>query len=168
MGFQYIAFLTLIAAGCGVLLFVTRMRLLDSVNQSNMRLPDATRYKPMMRLLSDEDLDFAGSQPILREKLRARRRELFRGYLRCLVRDYARLLQGVRSIMVESGVDRPDLAKALAKNRVRFALALCSIELHLQLHALGIGKVDVSGLVDALDALRGAVGAMTPATGAAY
>jgi hypothetical protein len=71
-------------------------------------------------------------------------------------------------MMVESGADRPDLAAALAKNRFMFALALCRIEIHLQLHVLGIGKVDVSGLVEALDTLRGAVSVIAPATGAAY
>jgi len=40
---------------------------------------------------------------------------MFRGYLRCLTKDYARLLSGIREMMVESGVDRPDLAKALVR-----------------------------------------------------
>ncbi len=168
MTLPFIALLILIAAGSGVMLFWARMRLLDSVAQSNKGLPDTDRYRPMLRLLSDADLDFASASPVLRGKIRARRREMFRGYLRCLTKDYARLLSGLRRMMVESGADRPDLAKALAKNRFLFALALCRIELHLQLHVLGIGKVDVSGLVEALDALRGAVTVMMPATGAAY
>jgi hypothetical protein len=168
MALPFIALLMLIAAGSGAMLFWTRMRLLDSVAQSNKGLPDVDRYRPMLRLLSDADLDFASASPVLRGKIRARRREMFRGYLRCLTKDYALLLSGVRRMMVESGTDRPDLAKALAKNRMMFTLALCRIELHLQLHVLGIGKVDVSGLVGALDALRGAVSVMTPATGAAY
>ena len=117
MALIFIAFLTLIAAAFGALLFMTRMHLLVSASQSGTRFPDANRYKPMLRLLSDEDLDFADAQPVLRGRVRARRRQIFRGYLRCLTKDYARLLQGVRQIMVESGVDRPDLAKALAKNR---------------------------------------------------
>jgi hypothetical protein len=70
--------------------------------------------------------------------------------------------------MMESGVDRPDLAKAIAKNQMLFAFALYRVEFHLHLHALGVGKVDVSGLVAALNALRGSVNVMTPATGAAY
>jgi hypothetical protein len=169
MALPFFALLLLIAAGSGALLFWTRMRLLDSAAQTNNKgLPDADRYRPMLRLLSDADLDFASASPVLRGKVRARRREMFRSYLRCLTRDYAGLLSGLRLIMVESGVDRPDLAKALAKNRLMFALVLCRIEIHLQLHVLGIGKVDVSGLVGALDALRGAVSVMTPATGAAY
>jgi hypothetical protein len=168
MALPFIALLMLIAAGSGAMLFWARMRLLDSVAQSHKGLPDANRYRPMLRLLSDADLDFASASPVLRGKIRARRREMFRGYLRCLTKDYAQLLSGVRRMMVESGADRPDLAKALAKNRLMFTLALCRIELHLQLHVLGLGKVDVSGLVEALDALRGAVSVMTPATSAAY
>lgn len=163
-----IGLLMLIAAGSAALLFAVRMRQLDSAEESDSRLPDANRYRPMLRLLSDADLHFAASAPELRGKIQSRRREIFRSYLRCLTRDYARLLSGVRRMMVESGVDRPDLAKALARNRLVFALALCRIEVHLQLHSLGFGKVDVSGLVEALDALRGVVSLMTPAAGAAY
>jgi len=168
MALSFIALLMLIAAGSGAMLFWARMRLLDSSAQTNKGLPDADRYRPMLRLLSDADLDFVSANPVLRGKIRARRREMFRGYLRCLTRDYACLLSGLRRMMVESGADRPDLAKALAKNRLMFAFALFRIEFHLQLHVLGVGKVDVSGLVEALDALRGAVSVLTPATGAAY
>lgn len=168
MTLPFIALLILIAAVSGALLFVVRMRVLVSASQTHSRLPDADRYRPMLRLLSDADFDFVSANPVLRGKIRAQRREMFRGYLRCLTRDYARLLSGVRRIMVESGVDRPDLAKALAKNRMMFALALCRIEVSLQLHALGVGRVDVSGLVEALDALRGAVNVMTPVADGAF
>lgn len=168
MALPFVALLMLIAAGSGAILFWARMRLLNSAAQANKALPNVNRYRPMLRLLSDADLDFVSESPLLRGKIRARRREMFRDYLRCLTKDYSGLLSGLRQMMVESGADRPDLAKALAKNRLMFALALCRIEIHLQLHVLGIGKVDVSGLVEALDALRGAVSVMTPATGAAY
>ena len=163
-----IGLLTLIATGSAGIVFLTRMRRLDSAVWAHSCLPDAGRYRPMLRLLSDADLDFASRNPVLRKKIRAQRRAMFRGYLRCLTKDYARLLSGVRGMMVESGVDRPDLAKALAKNRTLFALALCRIELNLQLHAIGVGKVDVSGLVGALDSLRGAVSIMTPAASGAF
>jgi hypothetical protein len=162
MALTIIGLLVLIATGSAVSLFAARMRSLGATKEALRVLPDAERYRPMLRLLSDTDLDFVAANPTLRSKIRSRRRDIFRGYLRCLTRDYSRLLSGVRQMMAESGVDRPDLAKALAKNRTMFALALCRIELHLQLHALGIGKVDVSGLVGALDSLRGAVSVMTP------
>ena len=168
MALIFIGFLMIIASGSVTLFFVVHMRLRDSANQFHSRRPDADRYRPMLRLLSDADLDFAATNPLLRSKIRARRRELWRGYLRCLSGDYAWLLGAVRRIMVESGVDRPDLAKAIAKNRMLFAFALCRIEFHLHLHALGVGKVDMSGLVAALNALRDAINVMTPAIGAAY
>ena len=168
MALLFVALLMFIATVSAGFMFVVRLRLLDSTTQSHTHLPDVDRYRPMLRLLSDADLGFVAASPVLRGKIRTRRREMFRGYLRCLTKDYAKLLSGVRRMMVESGTDRPDLAKALAKNRAMFALALCRIEIRLQLHALGLGTVDVSGLVEALDALRGAVAVMTPATGAAY
>ena len=64
-------------------------------------------------------------------------------------------------------MDRPDLAQALAKNRVLFVMAVCKVEMRLTLHAVGVGKVDISGLVDALEALRSQVnvlGAAAPMT----
>jgi hypothetical protein len=163
MALLIIVLFAVLAAGSGILMLAARMRSLDSMARSNRPLPDADRYRPMLRLLSNEDLNFAARTPALRAKVAARRRELFRGYVRCLTKDYARLLGSVRRLMVESGVDRPDLAKALAKNRFVFALALCRIDVHLRLHALGLSNVDVSGLVEALDGLRATVNIMSPA-----
>ena len=168
MALLYIALLAVAATSVASVLLFARLRLLNSAAQSASRLPDVNRYRPMLRLLADNDMEFANANRSLRNRIRAQRRDLFRGYLRCMAKDYGRLLAGIRQVMVESGVDRPDLAKALAKNRMMFALALCRIELNLQLHALGIGSVDVSGLVEAFQALRGTVGAMTPVAVAAY
>ncbi len=145
-----------------------RVKMLSSPRgASPATLPDADRYRPMLRLLSEEDIRLPGLRPVALKRLRERRRDLFRGYLRCLTKDYVRILAEVRRIMVESGVDRPDLAKALARNRMQFALALCRIEIRLRMHALGIGNVDVSGLVEALEAMRGAVGTLTAVPNAA-
>jgi hypothetical protein len=120
----------------------------------------------MLRLLSDDDFRIVSANPGLRKALRAQRCRLFRGYLRCLTRDYGRLLAGLRHAMVQSGIDRPDLANALVRFRFQFTMALCNAEIRLALYAVGIGKVDISGLVAALDALRTQAGAFqsTPAT----
>jgi hypothetical protein len=167
MAVVYICMLVVIVAFSLALMYLTRVRMLESAAQSHAPQPDSERYRPMLRLLAESDLNF-GNSPALRRKLRSRRREMFRAYLRCLAKDYGRLLSGVRLVMVESGVDRPDLAKTLLRSRTLFAMTLCRIEVNLWLHALGIGKVDVSGLVDALDAMRTAMTVMTPATGAAF
>ena len=108
----------------------------------------------MERLLSEADDNLVGGNPALRRKFRVERRKLFRRYLACLTRDYGCLLNGIRLTMVESGTDRPDLLHALAKNRVYFALAICRIEYRLALHVVGLGTVDISGMVTAFETLR--------------
>ncbi len=158
----YSAGLVLIAALCIALQLMLKMRILGSARGAGTEVQGADRYRPMLRLLSDEDLAFLPARSPLRNALRARRRALFRGYLRCLTRDYGRLLAGIRHAMAQSGVDRPDLARALAKNRILFAIAICKVEYRLALHAAGIGHVEIGGLVEALDALRSQVSVLTP------
>jgi hypothetical protein len=164
--FTFILFtvsLLLIVCGAIFLQFILKMRSLRSAETDSASSLSADRYRPMLRLLSDDDLAFVSADSKLRSALRTRRRELFRGYLRCLTRDYAHLLVGVRRAMVQSGADRPDLARALAKNRALFAIAMCKIELSLALHAAGVGRVDISGLVQALETLRGQVSGLSGA-----
>ena len=167
MFFLFIVTLVLITFGFIALQFLLKMRYLQSQPagiEGGSPLLGADRYRPMLRLLSDDDLAFVSADSKLHRTLRTRRRELFRGYLHCLTRDYARLLAGVRQAMVNSGADRPDLARALAKNRVLFAIAICKVEFRLALHATGVGKVDISGLVGALEALRGQVTVLSTAS----
>lgn len=152
--------LVLIVASCFGLQVLLKMRSMGSATVTPSAL-SADRYRPMLRLLSDDDLAFVSSDSKLQSMLRAKRRALFRGYLRCLTRDYAQLLAGVRQTMVQSGVDRPDLARALAKNRVLFAMALCKVEYRLVLHSAGIGHIEIAGLVDALEVLRRQVAALS-------
>jgi hypothetical protein len=163
----FIGALLLIVFGSIVLQFVLKMRSLRSARAGRASRVVADRYRPMLRLLSDNDLAFVAADSRLQKALRARRRELFRGYLRYLTLDYAHLLAGVRQAMVQSGADRPDLARALARNRALFAIAMCKIEISLALHGTGIGKVDISGLVEALETLRRQVGVLSTAHQAA-
>jgi hypothetical protein len=149
---------------CAIFLqFILKMRSLRSAETGSASFVTADRYRPMLRLLSNDDLAFVSANSKLQRELRTRRRKLFRGYLRCLTHDYAHLLAGVRQAMVQSRADRPDLAWALAKNRVLFAVGTCKIELSLALHAAGIGRVDISGLVGALETLRVQVSALSAA-----
>lgn len=161
MLFFFSAALVLMVCACVGLQFWLKIRSLRSAEFAASALPEADRYRPMLRLLAEDDLAFLPADRKLRQKLRGKRRKLFRGYLRCLTRDYAHLLAGVRQAMVHSEVDRPDLARALARNRILFALAICKIDYHLLLHAMGIGKVDISSLVEALETLRAQVGALS-------
>jgi hypothetical protein len=156
--------LFLISISLFALQFFAILRSLNAVAEARKPLGEANRYRPMLRLLSDDDLTFVSGNKTLARRIRGERREIFRGYLRCLTKDYGRLLAGVRLAMVNSTVDRPDLARALARNKMLFVMALYRIEIRLLMHTLGIGKVDVSGLVEAMDTLRNQVGFLAPAS----
>jgi hypothetical protein len=161
----------LVAAGGFAVQFTTRLRALGAGNSgcktSGTPVNVAGRYRPMLRLLSEEDLAFVASHPKLARALRTERQKLFRSYLRCLTKEYGRLLAGIRMVMVQSRVDRPDLARALAKNRMMFALAICRIEYRLTMQSMGIGTVDISGVVEAFDRLRESAVAMSALPSAA-
>jgi hypothetical protein len=150
--------LLLVLAAAGLVFWFNMNALRATRNKTYNSLSlTADRYRPMLRLLSQDDLAFIPADSKLQTAFRAKRRQLFRGYLRCLARDYAVLLAGVRAAMLHAGVDRPDLAQALAKNRILFAVAMCKVEFRLALHTAGIGTVDISGLVEALETLRSQV-----------
>ncbi|HEY3825065.1 MAG TPA: hypothetical protein VGL82_10935 [Bryobacteraceae bacterium] len=165
--FLFIGALFLIAVGFVALRFLLKMRALQAAETVIRNSVAANRYRPMLRLLSNDDFAFLSANSKLQSELKAKRRTLFRAYLGCLTRDYAHLLASVRQAMVHSGVDRPDLARALARNRVLFAIAICKVEFRVLLHATGMGSVDISGLVEALETLRGQVGVLSTSAVAA-
>ncbi len=131
----------------------------------------AVRYRPMERLLSEEDERFLASQPGCDRKmvrrLRSERRRLFRGYLASLSADFSRVGAALRLIMTHAAQDRPDLAGILYKQQFLFAFGILRVRWHLALHAWGLGNVDVSGLVGAMEAMRLELRQMIPAESAA-
>lgn len=121
----------------------------------------ADKYRPMVRLLSEKDFEFLAAQPGfepgLARKLRSTRRRLFRSYLHSLVRDFNRLHLIARMLVLYSPHDRPDLSALLLRQKLRFIQGVLLVQVRLALHAAGVGTVDVSGLVEALSALRAEV-----------
>jgi hypothetical protein len=129
------------------------------------------RYRPMERLLSEEDYRFLASQPgfdnrMLR-RIRADRRKVFRGYLACLSRDFSLVGAALRLMMMYSAQDRPDLAGILYKQQALFALGMLAVQWRLILHTCGLGTVDVSDLVRGMEFMRTELRQMIPAEGAA-
>jgi hypothetical protein len=135
------------------ILYLLRLRILWTEAAGNPVLR-AGRYQPMLRLLSEEDLAPVRENRKLLRRMRAERAAIFRGYLRCLARDYARLLASLRISMLYSEIDRPDLAWSIARNRMMFATTLCRLDVLLVFYRFGIRSVDVSGLIESLDLLR--------------
>lgn len=115
------------------------------------------RYRPMERLFSEADYRFLAAQPgytpRMAKQLRAERRRAFGGYLRCLERDFDRLHTAARFLLLHSPQDRPDVVAALFRQRLAFRSAVLIVRGRLALQTLGIGAVDVRGLVEALEGM---------------
>jgi hypothetical protein len=119
-----------------------------------------TRYKPMERLLDEADYQFVKSQPgcsrALAKRLRTSRVTIFRGYSKCLGRDFSRVSNAIKLLMVHAAADRSALAGVLIKQRLRFSATMLTVECRLFLHAYGFRapNVEVRDLIESLDAMR--------------
>jgi len=116
------------------------------------------RYKPMLRLLDENDLKFLRSQPgftsQMEAKLRTQRCQMFRDYLRGLETDFRRVCTAVKLLMLQSQLDRPDLASVLIQQQASFAFGMMVVNVRLLLYRWGFAGVDVSDLVKRFDAMR--------------
>jgi len=116
------------------------------------------RYGPMMRLLDGRDVAFLRSQPgvtpAMALNLRVQRCRVFRGYLGCLSDDFSRVCTALKLVMLDSGLDRPDLASVLLHHQLQFAYGMLLVHFRLFLYRWGIGSVDGAGLVKLFDAMR--------------
>lgn len=126
-----------------------------------------TKYRPMLRLLAEDDFRFLeqqeGYEPAIGKRLRSERLKIFRGYLRNLVRDYHRLHIAARLILVYSSEDRSDLASQLVRHRLEFAWNLMRVELNLAMYSVGLGTVDVRALIGTLDSMQSCITAASNA-----
>jgi hypothetical protein len=128
------------------------------------------RYRPMMRLLDGDDLEFLRSQPgftpRMAAKLRLQRCHIFRGYLRCLSADFQRVCAAIKILMLQSQHDRPDLARVLLHHQMTFALGVMTVQFRMVLYVWGICGVDVSDLVKIFDVMRLELRSLAPASAA--
>jgi hypothetical protein len=122
------------------------------------------KYRPMERLLQEEDFRFLSSQPgfsaQLGRRFRAERRRVFRAYLRSLSMDFRRVSQACHMLVIHAAEDRGDLAKGIMQQRVLFAMGILAVEGRLLLHAAGVGTVDVRDLVQSLEAMQAQIQAL--------
>lgn len=118
----------------------------------------AAKYRPMMRLLAEDDYEFLALQPgyqaQLAKQLRAERRKIFRAYLRNLTADFERLYRSGQVIVTYSAGDKSELAAALFRQRVHFYWALSLVYARLSIHAFGWTNIEVSNLLRSLEHLR--------------
>jgi hypothetical protein len=130
------------------------------------------RYRPMVRLLADHDEVFlattCGYTAKMIRRVRSERRRIFRAYLRNVVRDFNRLHHAARVIMLDSPVDRPDLAALLMRQRVAFTANWFAVQWRLALHTAGFGPVDARDLLQLLDGMKVHYDLLSPARVGAY
>jgi hypothetical protein len=145
------------------------------MRQSREPVPDeawlrnfsAARYRPMLRLLAEDDYEFlmaASNDKAAVRRLRAERRQIFRMYLNNLTRDFSRLHLAARIMVLESEQERSEVAERLMRIRFEFFVGVLAVRCRLALHGLGIGTVDVRRLVEAIETMGGDLRTLVPAT----
>jgi hypothetical protein len=104
---------------------------------------------PIDRLLDPAEFEFLRSRGLSEQhiqKFRAKRRSLFRAYMRRLTLEFNLAYDALKSVVVTAQVDRPDLVAELGRQRLRFYRGLIGVEVRLGLNALGFESVPVPTL----------------------
>jgi hypothetical protein len=124
------------------------------------------RYRPMLRLLSENDTQYLrereGYSRHQARAYRSARCQIIRGYLNWLENDFARIAMALRILMVQSNQDRPDLAILLIRHKIVFHYGVMAIRLHLLVYRWGLTRVDPSSVMGAFDSLRVELRQMVP------
>jgi len=127
----------------------------------------ADRYRPMYRLLDEDDIRFLRSQPgatpALVNRLRRQRCQLFRGYLRSLERDFCAASDALMLLLVQSPSDRRDAICALIRSRVKFAIGVFRIRCRLLFYRWDVGRESVAPLLSLFEGLQLELLALAPA-----
>ena len=125
------------------------------------------RYRPMLRLLDEDDFRFLRSHPNstaeMLNQLRRQRCHIFRSYLQSLSGDFGQVSTALRLIMVQAEQDRPDLATTLLRAHLAFTFGIMMIRARLTLYSWGVGSVNVAGLLNVFDTLRAELRTLVPA-----
>jgi hypothetical protein len=165
-----VAVVAFFAAALGVTLFLV-FRLASArpslpVNLEWLEELSTDRYRPMMRLLDSDDLEFLkstpGFQPEMVSQMRKERCQIFRSYLKCLESDFQRVCCAVKILMMQADQDRPDLASLLLRSQMAFGWGVLAIQFRATLYSYGVGTVDVKALLKQFDAMRLELGNLTP------
>jgi hypothetical protein len=104
---------------------------------------------PMARLLDPSEFQFLRAQGVDRQlirRFRAKRRSLFRMYIRQLKQDFNAAHSALEAVLVTGQIDRPDIVAELGRQRVLFYSAVIHVEFRLALNALGLDRVPLPSL----------------------
>jgi hypothetical protein len=157
-----LAWMITVGSLAGLLWVLTRMILRRRRSSATLGSDETgfslDRYQPMARLLAEEDLVFLKSQPGYRPEIGKRwkreRRRIFRLYLAELKVDFRRLHAHARELVAASGADSAALVEVLMKQQVTFMMATTALEFRLALQQAGVGRVDITPLIELVEAMR--------------
>jgi len=117
-----------------------------------------SRYEPMARLLSEQDVHFLASRPGYRreigDKLRRNRRRILRLYLRELAADFQMLHAEARKLAAVSPEQHSQLVGSLVAQQFTFWRALAVIEARLILPNAAPTNLDLRGLIASVEAVH--------------
>jgi hypothetical protein len=159
----------LIAGGTATVMIVLLRRLSSPQHDQTFNTDwlgrfSISRYRPMERILAEDDYRFLEAQeyyhPSIANNLRRKRVAAFRSYLKCLKADFGRLNTAIRLYMATCPQDRPDLAQAILRRRLVFTYAVTLTEWRLLMFRFGLGTMDVQALIGSLDGMRLQLGQM--------
>jgi hypothetical protein len=165
------AVLGLLAAG-GVCFKLLRKLMNPEVSSEDMNAWIELRWqnwRPLERLLDPNEFEFLRRQGLDKARineLHAKRRTLFRMYLRRLTHEFNTAHSALQLLMVHSDCDRPDLAQMLATQRIQFYRGLLGVEFRLALNAGGFETVPSLDLIRPLETLRNEFCRLAPVTSA--
>jgi hypothetical protein len=114
-------------------------------------------YRPLDRLLDPADFEFLrrrGLSEAKIKKLQAERRKIYRLCLRSLAYDFNLVHRSVNLVLVQSRVDRPELATELARQKLTFYGNLLRAEFRLALYACGFDHMPAIDLLQPLEILQ--------------
>jgi hypothetical protein len=104
---------------------------------------------PLERLLDPSEFEFLQKRGLSKARigaLRAKRRSLFRMYMRRLTYEFNMAHAALQTMLVTTNMDRPDLARELGQQRLLFYRGLIGVEIRLTLNAMGFDSVPVPSL----------------------
>jgi hypothetical protein len=118
------------------------------------------RYQAMERMVDGEQKTFFPDHK-LEAQLRKKRVKVLRGYMHQISQDFHQVSKAVQLMLLQSQVDRPDLARILMKQRLVFAYAMMSMEFKLTLYGFGLNGIDERLLTGSMYALRSQLQSLT-------
>jgi hypothetical protein len=134
-----------------------RESLAGGQNSGRLKQISVCSEAPLESRLTPDDFNFLLGHPTVGRtflrQLRRERRKVLRLYIRRLRIDFNRVCAELKTLMVQSRQDRPDLARVLVKKRLYFTVRVVQAELGMFCEAAGLTTVDFDQVVDAPESI---------------